>query len=184
MDAIKVGNNIYTLRKNLKLSQAELGNKIGVTAQAISKWEKGESLPETYYLPILSQILGITIDELLMEDNTTLKSKGNIPLDNIVKGIDTIYNLKDSLGEDSLFYFGMIKGINDLMNLDFEYIYKSRKNILYVEAIIQMLHQGYSLDKNECENLFQDNYQTYLKIMKYDTTYWENIYLNKLNELK
>lgn len=70
------------------------------------------------------------------------------------------------------------------MNFDFNYIYENRKAILYQEAIIQGLHQGYSLNKEDCEKLFQDNYQTYDKIMKYDTSYWENTYYSKLNEFK
>lgn len=185
MNPISVGNNIHTLRKYLKLSQTQLAEKIGVTAQAVSKWENGESLPETYYLPLLSQILGVSIDDLLVEKSEpSNKTKGNICLDNIVKGIEEINKLKEYFGEDSLFYLGVIKGLNETMNLDFSYIYNNRKNLLYVEAIIQALHQGYTISKEGIEKLFNDNYKTYDSIRKYDTLYWENVFIKKVNEVK
>lgn len=185
MNYVKVGNNIQTLRKSLHLSQANLAERIGVTAQAVSKWEKGESLPETYYLPMLSQILGISIDDLLADDvQKSNKTKGAVDVSKIVKGIDEINNLKDYLGEDSLFYLASIKGINEVMNLDFNYIYNNRKDILYIEAIIQALHQGYTVNKKDIDELFKDDGKSYSKIDQYNSMYWDNVYLKKLNSLK
>ena len=46
MDNIKIGKLISKLRKNLNLTQEELGNKIGVGFRAVSKWECGQTLPE------------------------------------------------------------------------------------------------------------------------------------------
>ncbi len=185
MNSIKIGNNIQTLRKSLKMSQAKLADKIGISSQAVSKWEKGESLPETYYLPKIAKILGCSIDDLLNDESlVSKKSKGNIKLNEIVKGIDEINKLKMYLGEDSLFYLGAIKGIDGVMNLDFNFLYENRKNILVIEAIIQALHQGFQIDKNEIENFFNDNFKTYNEIIKYDSLYWENIYINKVNNIK
>ena len=130
MNTKKIGNTIYTLRKSQKLSQANLAEKLGITPQAISKWENGDSLPETYYLPILSKVLGISIDELLSSEEIS-KPKGDLNIDNIVKGIEIIYNLKEYFGEDSLFTIGAIIGLNNTMNFDFNNIYENRKAILY-----------------------------------------------------
>ena len=44
MNPIKIGQFIASLRKELKLTQLELGQKIGVTDRAVSKWENGDSL--------------------------------------------------------------------------------------------------------------------------------------------
>jgi len=66
LDNIRVGNQIAHLRKQNGQTQEELAEKLGITAQAISKWENGHTLPETVLLPILSQLFGCTIDSILM----------------------------------------------------------------------------------------------------------------------
>ena len=60
-----IAEKISEFRKLRSLSQQELGEKLGVTGQAVSKWEKGESMPDIMLLPDLCQMLGITADALL-----------------------------------------------------------------------------------------------------------------------
>ena len=55
----KLGNQLYDIRKNAKLTQEELADKIGVTDKAISKWENGSSLPTTENLRKKDNILNI-----------------------------------------------------------------------------------------------------------------------------
>ena len=50
MNQEKVGQNILRLRKKYKLSQSELANLLGVTNQAISKWENGRGIPDIEFL--------------------------------------------------------------------------------------------------------------------------------------
>lgn len=55
------------LRKHFSLSQEALAEKVGVSRQAISKWERGEASPDTDNLLALSKIYGISLDDLLGE---------------------------------------------------------------------------------------------------------------------
>jgi len=66
LDNIKVGNQILLLRKRNGFTQDELAEKLGISAQAISKWENGHALPETAMLPLLSKLLNTSIDSILM----------------------------------------------------------------------------------------------------------------------
>ena len=66
MDNISIGNQILLLRKRNGFTQDELAEKLGISAQAISKWENGHSLPETAMLPLLAGLLDTTIDSILM----------------------------------------------------------------------------------------------------------------------
>ena len=61
----KVGNLICRLREEKGLSQSELGNMIGVTNKAISRWENGRGYPDVAILLTLASTLDITVDELL-----------------------------------------------------------------------------------------------------------------------
>ncbi len=61
----KVGNFICERRRDLGLSQAELGQMLNVTNKAVSRWENGRGLPDTSLILPLSEALGVTADELL-----------------------------------------------------------------------------------------------------------------------
>lgn len=59
-----LGNKIQMLRKNKNLSQQELAQKLSVSSQAVSKWERNLSTPDISMLPVIARFFGITIDEL------------------------------------------------------------------------------------------------------------------------
>ena len=66
------GNYLYSLRKSKGMTQQELADKLGVTNKAVSKWETGEAFPETAQLIPLSDIFGVTVDDLLRGKAETL----------------------------------------------------------------------------------------------------------------
>lgn len=66
MDNYKIGNMIALLRKEKGLTGEKFAELLGVSPQAISKWENGKCLPETSLLPLISEILGTSIDSLLI----------------------------------------------------------------------------------------------------------------------
>lgn len=71
-----IGKRIAQLRKNKGLKQENLAEMLGVSGQAVSKWENDQSCPDISILPQLAQILGVTVDELLsgkMEEVSTVK---------------------------------------------------------------------------------------------------------------
>lgn len=62
---IETANRLYELRKQQGLSQEELAEKLGVSRQAVSKWERSEASPDTDNLIALAKIYGLTLDELI-----------------------------------------------------------------------------------------------------------------------
>lgn len=65
-----LGENIRKYRKLLRLTQSELAEKLYITAQNISKWELGQSMPDIANLCLLSEFLGVSIDRLLGQDES------------------------------------------------------------------------------------------------------------------
>ncbi len=65
MDLIKTGKFIAELRKQQGLSQTQLGEKIGVTNKTVSRWETGTYLPPADMLLALSELFGVSINEIL-----------------------------------------------------------------------------------------------------------------------
>ena len=65
MNRYVTGNTIKRLREGRHLTQAELGDRIGVSSKAVSKWETGKGLPDISLLQPLSQALGVSVIELM-----------------------------------------------------------------------------------------------------------------------
>lgn len=69
-----IGNRLYQYRRKSGLSQEELAAKLGVSRQAVSKWERGESSPDTDNLIAIANLYSVTLDELINGDSTVKKS--------------------------------------------------------------------------------------------------------------
>lgn len=91
MDTQKIGRFIADARKKKKLTQTELGEYLNVTDKAVSKWECGKCLPDSWIHPIASGVLGICIIS-----NMGLKGSINPSLKN---------SLLFSLGKLSIFLY-------------------------------------------------------------------------------
>ncbi len=66
---IRLQETLRTLRREKNVTQEELSNFLGISAQAVSKWERGEGMPDITLLPRLSRYFNVTVDTLLgMED--------------------------------------------------------------------------------------------------------------------
>lgn len=65
---MKLGEKIREARKVQNLSQENLAEEIGISVQAVSKWECGQSCPDILYLPHIADYLGVSLDYLLRED--------------------------------------------------------------------------------------------------------------------
>lgn len=91
MDKYKFGEFIYQKRKQLHMTQDELGRKLKVTNKAVSKWETGETLPDIQLLELLASTLQVSIDELLTqvkpEKEIVLKTKKTPIILSIVFGV-------------------------------------------------------------------------------------------------
>lgn len=76
-------DNLQSIRKEKQLSQEELAERIGVSRQAISKWEQGNGYPETEKLLVLSQELNVSLDYLMLGE-TRFPEKDKASSNNII----------------------------------------------------------------------------------------------------
>ena len=70
-----VARNITKFRKANGLTQLELAIKLNYSDKAVSKWERGESLPDVYMLQVIASMFGITLNDLVNERTDTIKPK-------------------------------------------------------------------------------------------------------------
>ena len=119
--------NILKHRKKIGLSQEELANKLGITFQAVSKWENAKAAPDIAFLPMMADIFGCYIDELFSRDvrseiHRELCSAIPWPDDSVVRGV--VYKGRKILQSDFLvdrFTFeiiGEVKNVQSECNIE------------------------------------------------------------------
>ena len=74
MDQIKIGQFIAACRKEEKLTQLQLADKLGITDKAISKWERGKAMPDSALMLELCAILNISVNDLLSGEKTNMEN--------------------------------------------------------------------------------------------------------------
>lgn len=98
MDQEKIGKLIAMCRKEKKLTQIELADKLGVTDKSVSKWETGKCLPDVSLYKKLCEILGITLNdffagEIISESNYKKVSDSNL----LIALENSTFTLKDKI---------------------------------------------------------------------------------------
>lgn len=97
---IETANRLLQYRKKMNLSQEELAARIGVSRQAVSKWERAEASPDTDNLILLADIYGVSLDELLKgEKETESETQSEEPENNAENNpdSDTTYKKSDKV---------------------------------------------------------------------------------------
>ena len=151
-----IGYQIQSLRKAKGYTQNQLGDMVGVSFQAVSKWERGETLPDIATFVSLAEVLDTTIDNLLHGGKKVTDYKGRKTMDDIKKGINCLIDMGNLLGRENLLYRSAIAGIDEKMNMEIEdylsqpYTYEA----MVAEAAIQCIMSGYYIDVKDIEKAF------------------------------
>lgn len=75
-----IGKNIALYRKAHKDTQASLGGKLNYTDKAVSKWERGESIPDVYVLSCIAELYGVTVGNLIGESKPQIQTSPHLHL--------------------------------------------------------------------------------------------------------
>ena len=106
---IEIANRLQKLRKENGYSQEELADKLGISRQAVSKWERAESSPDTDNLIVLARLYNMSLDELLYDNESTEEIRERT----IDKEKDSnVISLTDDEGQTLEIKNGHIKCIN------------------------------------------------------------------------
>lgn len=96
MDTVKTGKFLSELRHEMGLTQEQLGEKIGVTNKTVSRWETGTYMPPIESLEALSNVLGVSINEIIAGERLTPEEYVKKAEENIVNAWhDSSFTLKE-----------------------------------------------------------------------------------------
>ena len=95
-DMMQTGKRISNYRKEKNMTQTELADKLNISFQAVSNWERGESMPDISKLPELARILNVSIDDIL---GSPAQAK---IIENVISGKTTDISGNDEINSDDI----------------------------------------------------------------------------------
>ncbi|MDD4494806.1 MAG: helix-turn-helix transcriptional regulator [Eubacteriales bacterium] len=154
IDNYRIGNQISFLRREKGLTGEKFAEKLGVSPQAVSKWENGKCLPETALLPAISALLGTSIDSILIPPKITTKKFGKN---------NTEFHRYDFVRQ----YIGCIPQI---FKIDFD------NKTITMEDLSEDYIPGFHYDENNDDGTFvRENYQNIMQaVARWHSAFWEN----------
>ena len=160
MDHTMIGTQIAALRRQKGLTQNELAERLGISYQAVSKWERGETLPDVMLLLDLANILETTVDRLLSCDRLSVHYRGRITVEQMREGVLSLKRMGELLGKDNLLYCAAVEGINERLNTSIEDAFTDNKafECFVAEATIQNLISGKYIDTTDVRNGFENDH--------------------------
>lgn len=98
MDLVQIGKFIAELRKEQGLTQEQFGEKVGVTNKTVSRWETGTYLPPADVLLSMSEMFGVSVNEILSGKRLTDEEYKQAAEENLTQTIkDSSFTLKDKI---------------------------------------------------------------------------------------
>ena len=156
VDPIRMGEQIRALRNSKGITQNELGERLNVAFQTVSKWERGECLPDTAILPDLANVLETTVDNILMGGERLTGYTRRVTVAEVAEGIACFERIGELLGRDSYFYLGAIEGCDRKMNIEFEKYLADpfSREAMIAEATVQLMMNGAYVDITDIRKSF------------------------------
>lgn len=134
-----IGKKLYELRKQTGFTQDYVAERLGVSAQAVSKWENDIACPDIMTLPIIAELYGITIDELFKNEDV----KSNVK-----------YEKTEKINENELVlrvYVDTVHGDDIKVNLPYLLV----KELINIGKNISGLFAGIDLSSVDFESIFR-----------------------------
>ena len=174
MNQEKIGKFIYDLRKKYNLTQAELANRLHVTAQAVSKWENGRGVPDIELLKKLSEEFDVSISELI-EGEKNSKKNNKIWLVSsailVVLIVITITLLITIPNDDESFTFSSLVCDNDSFSINGVIAYDDAKRSVYISNI------------SYCDKVLEEPQAIAVECILYETIDSEEVEIAKYGSL-
>lgn len=174
MDKEKIGLFIKELRKEKNQTQRELAEKVHVTDKAVSKWERGLSIPDTAILAKLAKELDVSIHELLQGERDTSDIIETIQAENLlvdtVQIANSVQKKKTRIWKSVLFIQGILFLIlfiwgKDIINWGLEKWSKSHESLYHTSEISihtpACAEQEFAIEKENTDDPFIHLYHVY-----------------------
>lgn len=151
LDMNAIGAFIRERRVEGGRTQAELAERLGVSAQSVSNWERGETTPDIGLLPDLACILDCSIDTLLGGGKCIGKYRRRVTVAQMREAVLCVRRLRELLGSDHFMYRCMVDALDERMNSGIEpALYEEKLTDAYIcEALLECVKNGDYADADD-----------------------------------
>ena len=186
MDQIKIGKFIQEKRKEKNITQSELAEKLNISDRAISKWENGNCLPDAGNMPILCDILGITINDLFSGEKVDMKNNEKKLEENLLEMTalkeeqdKRLLRLEWVIGGLALIVLFTAIGISFLVDMD-EWI---RGLIIAGGIIVFLISMSFALRIEQIAGYYECNDCHHKFVPTYKQVFWAQ-HINRTRKMK
>ena len=172
MNQDKFGQFIKDIRKKNNLTQKQLADKYNVTYQAVSKWENGKNMPDTYLIRQISKDFNVSLDELFdgeyKEENKKEKNNSKIIISLIILFLILIVLIIILITRNNDFTFKTLSSDCENFNISGNIAYNKNKSAIYITNIKYCGgNDTEEYKKIEC-TLYEEHNDTVKKISSYE----------------
>jgi len=153
----QIGQFIQSCRKELSLTQNELGERLGVSPQSVSNWERGESLPDVSLLPDLACILRCSVDAILSGGAGCGGYRRHVTVAQMRETLSSLNRIGELLGRDHFIYTTIIDALNTRMNTTIELSFSDPHifEVFTIEFLLGCIRNGDYVDPRDVQSHLQ-----------------------------
>ncbi|MCR5664955.1 MAG: helix-turn-helix domain-containing protein [Oscillospiraceae bacterium] len=153
LDLKQIGQYIQARRREACLTQAALGELLHVSAQSVSNWERGESLPEVSLLPDLAAALRCSTDAILLGGAGSGGFRRTVRVSHMQEALSCIDRIGELLGREHFVYRCVVDALNERMNTKIEEAFADPHifDVFTVECLLGCLDHGDYADPRDVE---------------------------------
>ena len=159
LDSIKIGSFLQSVRKQHGMTQAQLAEKLMISPQSVSNWERGETIPDVSLLPDLSSVLHTSIDAILSAGSGSGGFRRHITVAQMQEALSSLDRIGELLGRDHFVYCSIIETINTQMNTTIQSSFSDPHifDVFTIEFLLACIENGDYVDPNDVKAHLPDN---------------------------
>ena len=149
--AEKIGRFIQNCRKEIGLTQAEMAERLLITPQSVSNWERGETIPDISLLPDLACMLRCSVDAILSGGSTCGGYRRHVTVTKMREVIEGLDQIGESLGRDHMVYTCIIDAMNKRLNTKIEAAFADQQifEVFTIELLLLCIQNGDYVDPRD-----------------------------------
>ena len=146
-----IGQFIQSSRKELGLTQAEMAERLGVSPQSVSNWERGESIPDVSLLPDLACMLRCSVDSILSGGEGCGGYRRHVTVAQMHEALSLLNRIGELLGRDHFIYQTIIDALNTRMNSTIEHSFSDPHifEVFTIEFLLGCIDSGDYVDPRD-----------------------------------
>ena len=153
LDLARIGSFIQNCRKELGLTQAEVGERLCVSPQSVSNWERGAALPDVALLPDLACMLRCSVDAILSGGNGCGGYRRHVTVAQMREALNAIDRIGELLGREHFVYRSIIDALNTRMNTAIEPAFADPHifEVFTIEFLLGCIRDGDYVDPRDVQ---------------------------------